>query len=147
MTLWYVVILLGTFFADRLTKWHALNLAQPIEYCDNISFELTFNKGVTWGIFSSDSVIGQITLSLVIAIITLVLGFVAYSRLKEHVSIIGETLVLSGAISNLIDRLVYGGVVDFIHIHHQAWSFPIFNLADVFIVVGVSIMFVFYARE
>lgn len=59
---------------------------------------------------------------------------------RENV-IIGETLVLAGALSNFFDRLHYGGIVDFIQISLLNRSFPVFNLADCFIVCGVVCIF------
>ncbi len=49
-------------------------------------------------------------------------------------------MVIAGSVSNILDRVVYGGVVDFIHVHINGWSFAVFNIADVAIVVGVCIM-------
>ncbi len=61
--------------------------------------------------------------SIVVACIALVLGFYAYRRWQETGFILGEVLVLSGALSNLIDRVVYAGVIDFIAL---SWAIGIF---------------------
>ena len=53
---------------------------------------------------------------------------------------IGFTLVIGGAIGNLIDRAVYGHVIDYILFHTPVWSFAIFNLADAFITVGAGLV-------
>ena len=55
---------------------------------------------------------------------------------------IGYGLILGGAIGNFIDRIVYGYVIDFIDIDIFGWNYPIFNLADMFIVVGVILVMI-----
>lgn len=53
---------------------------------------------------------------------------------------IGYSLIIGGALGNIVDRLIYGAVFDFIHLHYKDYSFPIFNLADSFISIGVAVI-------
>ena len=64
-----------------------------------------------------------------------------FKKWQQHTSILAELAVLAGAISNIIDRYLYGGVVDFIHAHLGGWSWPIFNVADMAIVLGIFCIF------
>ena len=76
--------------------------------------------------FHSDK---QSTFIVVSFAIALMIGFVAwyaYDRLKADYTIIGETLVLAGALSNLLDRFLYEGVIDFIVVHAGDWYWPSF---------------------
>lgn len=144
--LWSIVIcILG--FADRITKFFALRMLAPIEINPFISLDFMLNRGISWGMFheSGDTVFNVV--SCVVIIITAILAGIAYYRYNQGKLILGELLVLCGAISNLVDRAVYSGVIDFVVVHYNEWSFPVFNVADVYIVVGISIMFVMYARE
>jgi signal peptidase II len=123
---------------DRLTKWLALvSLQEPKQITSFLQFELAFNRGVSWGLFHSDEQITFFVITLVIAtIIALLFGYTIIQRINHHV-IYGEVAVLTGACSNFIDRCVYGGVIDFIHLSYGSYSWPIFNIADIAIVLGV----------
>ncbi len=76
------------------------------------------------------------------------LFFIHYSLQpwRTNKQIIGETLVLIGAISNLADRFFYKGVIDFISISAYGWSWPAFNMADVYIVIGIFLI-VFFRKN
>ena len=64
------------------------------------------------------------------------------ARLKQHETLLAValSLVLGGAIGNLIDRLAYGYVIDFLDFYYQTWHFPVFNIADSAITLGVMLM-------
>ena len=66
------------------------------------------------------------------------------ARLKQHETLLAValSLVLGGAIGNLIDRLVYGYVIDFLDVYYQTWHWPAFNIADSAITLGVILMLV-----
>lgn len=77
-----------------------------------------------------------------IAIAAVVVVFVLYLALKtpphQVLARIGFALIVGGAVGNVIDRTVYGHVIDYILFHTPVWSFAIFNLADAFISVGAA---------
>lgn len=138
----YWLLFIGTFLCDRFTKyWATTQLESRYSVNSFCSFELVYNRGVTWSFFDSANPVLFFLLSMVIALIILGVAFYTYIRWMNHYTIVGETLVIAGALSNLIDRAWYGGVVDFIHLHCNGWSWPIFNIADVAIIGGVIIMF------
>jgi len=144
----YSLIFIITFLLDRITKGLALKyFAERYEVNKLLSFELMFNRGISWGMlhFADDRFF--IVVSVVIGIIACALAFYAYVRWMNHSSIVGEVLVLSGALSNLIDRILHQGVIDFIALSFNGWSWPVFNFADAFIVVGVGIMFIKNYRD
>jgi signal peptidase II len=128
---------------DRFSKLLALVWCQETQ--DLTSFfacNLSFNRGVSWSLFASESI--YVTLLLVCLIIGLIvfLGWHAYKRLQENKSITAEVMIIAGAIGNLIDRALYGAVVDFILIHYKTWCFPIFNVADIAITLGVALFII-----
>lgn len=109
---------------------------------DYLSFEFVLNRGISWGMFSSDSE-GTFLLiaAAVVGLMVFLLSF-AWERYKHDHLIFGELLVLSGALSNLYDRFMYRGVVDFIVFSYKGWTFPAFNIADTCVVLGVAIMLI-----
>jgi signal peptidase II len=94
----------------------------------------TRNFGVSFSLFSN---LGPLVLVFISFIICL---FIIYlwrqARKTDYLLHLGFALILSGAIGNLIDRALFGYVIDFIQFHTQTWSFAIFNLADSFITCG-----------
>lgn len=136
----YSVLWLLLFF-DRIVKrllvWGHLC---PARVLPGVKCNVTINRGISWSMFSN---IGQAGFYGITALIGLFLfGFAWYThkRSEEGYDTLGEMLVLVGGTSNFLDRIIYGGVIDFIQIYFGRWSFPIFNFADVYIVLGVGIM-------
>jgi signal peptidase II len=137
----YITLFIGASILDRITKYMALSYCGHTQKTDSlISCYLSFNRGISWGMFHSDNQLPFLVVSIVIAGITLALASYTAIRAMNHQLIFGEILVLAGSCSNLIDRFIYGGVVDFILLSYGDWSFPVFNCADVCIVVGIGLM-------
>ena len=133
---------------DRVSKWLILQfLVEPYEVNQFFSLDFVINRGISLGIFHSENniIFGLITISIIFIIIGLTWHI--FSRAREEKKIIGELLILSGAFSNLIDRFYYAGVVDFILISFNGWDFPIFNVADAVIIIGVVLMIFALMRE
>jgi signal peptidase II len=144
--LWIIIVaVLG--LADRVTKLLAQKMLTSVQVNSLLSFDFMLNRGISWGMFhdSTDTIFTIV--SCLIIIVTAILAGIAYRRYQQGKYIAGELLVLCGSVSNIVDRMLYGGVIDFILLNFGQWTFPVFNLADVYIVVGIGIMFVMYARE
>jgi signal peptidase II len=107
---------LGVFLLDQLSK---------IIFLKFFPQKVFFNKGISFGFLPSES-------WLIINLIIVALIILGKKREKA------EGLIIGGALSNLIDRLFRGGVVDFINFN---FGLPIFNLADIFICLGVVLLF------
>ena len=108
-------------------------------------FELTLvhNQGAAWGLFN-----GKVPLLLIISIIFVI--FFVYMIEKNKIDKYEEIsygLILGGVIGNLIDRLFRGYVIDFFNFYIFGYDYPVFNIADTFIVVGVLIIIVFSIKE
>ena len=142
----YILIFIGTLIIDQLTKAlvqsNMYNLEVPI--IKNI-FSLTYveNYGAAWGILSDYSFILKI-LPVVFSIIILIY-LVKYKPGK--IENICGILVISGAIGNFIDRIRLGYVIDFIDVVIFNYDYPVFNLADTFIVIGVIFLFISIWRD
>jgi len=144
------------FVFDRLSKLWALtldnnefmlnkvinNLSLGISWIPDLYFKLVFNRGISWGIFNSNNSYAFIVVSMMICLITFWLLQHIITKYKSGLSVFPECLIFLGSLSNIFDRFVYKGVIDFIVIDFGPWIFPIFNLADCAIVLGVFLMFV-----
>jgi signal peptidase II len=136
----YLSLFILTFGLDRITKFLALKYLDKSDFevvSGFFSFGLSFNRGVTGGLFSFDARSSFLLLSFIIFLI--IIGFIVYTikLYNQGFSIWAQTLVAAGALSKFLDRILYGGVVDFIDIYFKDWHWPTFNVADAAIVIGV----------
>ncbi len=136
------------FGIDRFTKYEALCwCAQQCKLNEYISLEVVYNRGVSWGLFHDTSTALFLAVTGLVALVTLAVLWSAIKRFRDNHLIIGEVLVIAGSLSNLVDRVMYQGVVDFIELSYRGWQWPSFNGADALIVVGVFIMIVEYRKK
>ena len=139
-------LLFGTllFCIDRVSKTIALRWCAEKPYTVNsfISGELVFNRGIMSGMLHSSNDTIFFLVSLLIVCFTVVFGFYAYKSYQEGRMVIGQVCVIFGSLSNIVDRIVYGGVIDFIVLSYNGYSWPVFNIADCAIVCGVAIMII-----
>lgn len=151
MNLFIIIIVFILIAIDQITKYIAVNNLKPlgsISIIDKIlSFTFVENRGAAFGIFQGKTLLlSIITICILIAIIYL------YSQLPKTkvYRCIRFCLVLiaSGAVGNLIDRLLRGYVIDFFHATFI--NFPVFNVADIYVVVGailMAIIVIFFIKE
>ena len=111
-----------------------LALHEQVDILPFLALYRTYNTGVAFSMLSSFGDTGLIVISL--AVIAFVLYLASRSTGDQFLARIGFALIVGGAIGNLIDRAVYGHVIDYILFHTPVWSFAVFNLADAFITVG-----------
>lgn len=133
MKRFYLIVILGIII-DRVLKILVSSfLSEPIHIIKDF-FYITYvkNDGAAFSILE-----GQKILFILIALVALVLIYL-YVK-KNNIKNIGYALVFSGIIGNLIDRIVYGYVIDFIGFTLFGKSMPIFNFADILIVIGAGI--------
>ena len=153
--LWALGIALFILFVDSLSKWAVHHLLPPMsqfppiypyggiavfENFFGIEFSISHatNRGAAWGMFADYS-------SLLLAFrIALVLGLTAYVALSERMPErrIPLALVLAGAVGNIIDSFLYGHVVDMFHFVFWGYDYPVFNIADSAIFVGIALLLV-----
>ena len=136
---YYSMLFVFCLSVDRISKWLVLNNIDmfPIEISSNLRLSVIWNKGVTWGMFNSISSESYLLMISVILLVILVFVFYTFIQYQNKFNIAFESMVLAGSISNIMDRFFYGSVLDFINFYIDSWSWPIFNFADVFIVVGI----------
>ncbi|PYG89908.1 signal peptidase II [Ruminiclostridium sufflavum DSM 19573] len=145
--IWALIIIAG-FILDRLTKiWAFDSLShEPVTVIDNF-FYLRYleNKGAAFSILQGKTVFLVIMTSLVsLAILFIIIRF------KDKFMRTALCLIFSGAAGNLYDRATKGSVTDFIEFHFGSYVFPIFNAADIFVVIGtilLAIYILFFYKE
>ena len=108
-------------------------------------FYITYvrNTGAAWSIFEGE-VLGLVIVSLII--ISFIIYYISKQKINTRFEKIGYSLILGGAFGNLLDRIIYGYVVDFLDFYIFGYDYPIFNLADSFIFVGVIILIIYTWR-
>lgn len=112
----------------------------PAKVFPFVTCRVTMNRGISWSMFADTGVVGFYILTAVIGLFLFGFAWYTHKRAEADYDTLGEMLVLVGGTSNFLDRLIYGGVIDFIHISYGRWSFPVFNFADMYIVLGVALM-------
>tara|TARA_B110001452_G_scaffold163831_1_gene136602 strand:+ start:764 stop:1261 length:498 start_codon:yes stop_codon:yes gene_type:complete len=128
------------FITDRIFKIYILEIAEikgevDIYINSYLNFYLIWNKGIAFGIFSFEQNLIYYLISFIIFIICIVLTVMITrtNKMKKYYLI----LILGGALGNLFDRVYYSAVPDFIDIHLNDFHWFIFNVADIFITIGV----------
>ena len=136
----FILILI---FLDQVTKWWIINyIMQPIKILPITPFfniVLTWNSGISFGIFSNQGSFSVIILS---TLATLIVFFLAVWLIKavNKKLIIGLICIIGGAIGNIIDRVYHGAVIDFLDFHIKSYHWPAFNVADSCIFIGATLI-------
>jgi len=134
------IIVITIFLIDRISKFYILKLAEvessvDIYITSYLNFFLIWNKGIAFGLLSfNESVIYNI-ITLMISFIVIVILFIMWKN--DNIQRYFLALVVGGALGNLYDRMIYTAVPDFIDIHFNGFHWFVFNVADIFITVGV----------
>lgn len=125
--------------ADQITKSLVLKFVagQSIALLPFFNLVLVWNRGISFGMFSQASHYAPLVLTILsILIIGLLIGWL--TRIDDKRLYIAVCAVIAGAIGNVIDRVRFGAVVDFLDFHAFGWHYPAFNIADSAIVLGVA---------
>jgi signal peptidase II len=135
-----LVIILIIFIFDRSTKLYILKLAEVENSVDlyitsYLNLFLIWNKGIAFGLFSIDESIiyNSITILIGLIIVTILYMMLKNNNIQRYFF----ALIAGGALGNLYDRVVYTAVPDFIDLHFYGFHWFVFNIADIFITIGV----------
>jgi signal peptidase II len=136
-----LILGLGAFALDRLHKYVQVEMmAWPVVLFRPVTpffdIGLVFNTGISYGLLGS---VPLWAISLLVGAAMLAL-IVWWFRANSALIRAGLALCIGGAVSNALDRAIYGAVADFFHFHIGEWSFYIFNLADTAITFGVLLL-------
>ena len=135
-----IIIIIAIFFFDRFTKIYLLNLQEDGTDIDFyitsfLNFYLVWNTGIGFGLASMETNIYYHVLTAIIVIINIGLIFFLIKFKSYYAYLIA--LIIGGSLGNLFDRIYYYAVPDFIDLHFGNFHWFIFNVADIFITIGI----------
>ena len=136
----YLFTLIFIFFLDRVSKIYIVNLAElnnsvDIYLSSFLNLYLIWNKGIAFGLLSFEENLIYNLITLLISIINIVIVFLIIKI--EDIRAFFLILILGGSLGNLFDRVYYASVPDFIDFHIGNFHWFIFNVADIFITLGI----------
>ena len=146
----YYLLCLALVILDQLMKQivvSSFNLGESMVINSYLSWTYIQNNGAAFSILSGGGAIQKaflLTVSLLVSVMVMV--WIHKTPAINRQRLFGQFMLLSGALGNLLDRAQYGYVVDFIDIHYQNYYWPVFNVADSFIFIGV-ILLLFERRQ
>ena len=147
--IFYLFFALIIFLFDRITKIKILNNFSEKTFIinDYINIDLIWNIGIGFGLLSTDSNIFYHITSTVIGLIILSLGY--FLVVSEKTDKLIYSLIIGGALGNFYDRIVYKAVPDFIDLHYDNFHWFTFNVADIFISMGIILFLLrsFFTKE
>ena len=136
------------FILDLISKQvviRMIDLHESIKVSKNF-FYLTYthNTGAAFSILTGQRIILILVATIILAIL---INYIRKNTVEKKIEKLAFSLVIGGAFGNLIDRIIRGYVIDFIDVKIFGYNFPIFNLADTFIVIGVLLMVITLCRK
>ncbi len=142
----YFLIVLIIFALDRISKVFILNILEDKEKVDIyinsfLNFYLVWNKGIGFGLFSFDNTLVYNLITILIVIINFIIIYL--SIIESGIKVYFFMIILGGSLGNLFDRLYYSAVPDFIDLNFNGYHWFIFNVADIFITVGIICLILF----
>ena len=136
----YLIIVIFIFLFDRISKIYILNVAETygevnIIVNSYINLILVWNSGIGFGLLSSDNLLIYNLITTLIILINLLIIYLIYS--SNDIRVYLYLIILGGSLGNLFDRLYYSAVPDFIDLNYNGYHWFIFNVADIFISIGI----------
>ena len=136
-------IVLIIFILDRLSKFVIIKLSEPLgelnlSISSNINFNLIWNDGIAFGLLSFNDNFFYNMITALIVLITLIIIWLAIK--SKGIEKLCFLMIIGGSLGNLYDRIYYSSVPDFIDISFKNFHWFIFNVADIFISIGVIIL-------
>jgi signal peptidase II len=139
----YLFLTLLVLIADQVSKWWAqmsLPMAQAIKVTDFLNWFLIYNPGAAFSFLSQAGGWQRWFFTIIGIVAAVVIIWLLQKNTQDRPFCIALALILGGAIGNVLDRLLYGAVVDFIDVHYHGWHWPAFNLADSAISIGATLI-------
>ncbi len=140
---WNFFLIIVIFFVDRVSKIYFINTEKAsgntdISITSFLNFNLIWNDGIAFGLFSFENEIYYNSLTLIIILITSIIFWMIVKTEKfEKLAFI---MIFAGSLGNVFDRIYFGAVPDFIDFHINNFHWFIFNVADIFISLGVILL-------
>jgi len=138
--LYFLLLIIVIFTFDRITKNFIIkNFVEEIFYLNKfINLDLVWNMGIGFGLLSYDSLLAYNLITALIGLVVITLFY--FMVISDNLNKLIFSIIIGGALGNLYDRLLYNAVPDFIDLHYNTFHWFTFNVADIFITLGVIIM-------
>ena len=140
-----IILILILVFIDQISKYWILSfleLGESFNLLPFLDLTLIFNSGIAFGLLDNLGNLGSWLLYLLVTSIIIYFTYLTLKAESKTESLI-MLLILSGGLGNVIDRTIYGYVVDFIHFNFNGYSFYVFNFADSLITIG-AILYIWF---
>ncbi len=139
--LWISVIIIILDQSSKLWITQIISLHQSIPILPSFNFTLLHNEGAAFSFLAQAGGWQRWFFIILTTVITTILLVWLYNlERQQRLVMFSLTLIIGGALGNLIDRVLYGYVIDFIDIYYQQWHWPTFNIADSAISIGVTLL-------
>ena len=140
---WNFFFIISVFLTDRVSKLLMINLEKKlgetdIQITSFLNLNLIWNEGIAFGFFSFDDKLYYNILTILIILITIVIFWMILK--SKELERFAFMMIFGGSLGNIFDRLFYSAVPDFIDFHVKSFHWFIFNVADIFITLGVIIL-------
>ena len=138
--LYFFLLIIVIFTFDRITKNLIIkSFVEEIFYLNKfMNLDLVWNIGIGFGLLSYDSLLAYNLITSLIGLVVITLFY--FMVISDNLDKLIFSIIIGGALGNLYDRLLYNAVPDFIDLHYNAFHWFTFNVADIFITLGVLIM-------
>ena len=138
--LYFFLLIIVIFTFDRITKNLIIkSFVEEIFYLNKfMNLDLVWNIGIGFGLLSYDSLLAYNLITALIGLVVITLFY--FMIISDNLNKLIFSIIIGGALGNLYDRLLYNAVPDFIDLHYNTFHWFTFNVADIFITLGVLIM-------
>ena len=137
----YLAIATTTLLLDQLSKWSALSnlqLGVPEPVLPFLNWLLLFNPGAAFSFLAQSSGWQRWFFTILGILASIYIIYLLRKSLNDKLLCVSLSLILGGAVGNVLDRIMSGAVVDFIDLHYALWHWPAFNIADSAICIGAA---------
>jgi|TARA_B100001093_G_C26541307_1_gene890397 signal peptidase II len=138
-----IIFVLTIFFLDRISKFLIIESTElsgelNTSILSFLNFNVVWNDGIAFGLFPFEKSLNYILLTVIIILVTLVIVWLAQK--SSGLEKISYLMITGGSLGNIFDRIYYSSVLDFIDININGFHWFIFNVADIFITLGVILL-------
>lgn len=137
--IFFFIFIIIIFFLDRLSKLKIINNLNEVPFYvnDYINFDLIWNAGIGFGLLSTNSSLlyNLITILIGTVIMSLIYFFILSNKIDKFI----YSIIVGGALGNFYDRIIFKAVPDFVDLHYDNFHWFTFNVADIFITIGIFI--------
>ena len=140
--IYFLVLIFIIFVTDRISKLKIIRSFSDDTYYlnDFINLDLIWNIGIGFGLLSTDSSLLYNFVSIIVAIVIIYLIYILI--ISDNLDKFILSIIIGGALGNFYDRLIYKAVPDFIDVHYNNFHWFTFNIADIFITMGIIIFII-----